>query len=229
MTPSIIPQLIGKDLRLVSRIVLAFVLVSLVFIGILSLLWDHVPVTVLANFGFIMLVGPAGTCGIVVLMKTNVLEKQKSTQPFIMSLPVTVKEFTQAKLWVNLPVFGLFWAAISAVGFYFVFGRGLFPLGAVPFVTMVFLGGFVAYTCILAVSLLSQSLGITVLCIALFEAATSGYLWTVVYLGPIAQNIWGAQAVWNPTAVAIVAVQVLVAVSAVAATLLIQNTKRDFI
>ncbi len=229
MTTSVVSHLVAKDLRLNSRIILAFCLVSLAFVAILSLLWDHVPFAVLANFGFILLVGPAGTCGIVVLMKTNVLEKEKSTQAFIMSLPITVREFTRAKLWVNLPVFGLFWAAITAAGFYFAFGRGLFPLGAVPFVTMVFLGGFVAYSCILAVSLLSQSLGITVLCIALFEAATSGYLWIVVFLKPIAQHIWDKQPVWNETAIAIVAAQVLVAVSAIAVTVLIQNTKRDFI
>ncbi|EGF93321.1 putative membrane protein [Asticcacaulis biprosthecium C19] len=229
MSTSIVPQLVGKDLRLLSRIILTFVVVSLIFIAILAAIWDHVPAVVQGNFGFILLIGPAGTCGIVMLMKTNVLEKEKSTQAFIMSLPVTVKEFTRAKLWVNLPVFGLFWAAISAVAFYFAFARGLFPLGGVPFVTMVFLGGFVAYTCILAVSLVSQNLGMTVLCIALFEMATSGYLWAIAFLNPISQHIWGAVAVWNPTAVGIVAAQLLVAVSVIVVTLLVQNTKRDFI
>jgi hypothetical protein len=229
MSPSIVSLLAGKDFRLVSKIVLVFGLLSAALIAILSLVWGHIPAVMAGNFGFILLVGPAGTCGIVVLMKTNVFEKEKSTQPFIMSLPLTVKEFTQAKLLVNLPVFALFWAVISAAGFYFAFGRGLFPPGAIPFITMVFLGGFVAYTLILAVSLLFQSLGITVLCIALFEMGTSAYLWTVVLLPPIAQHIWGAQAVWNPEAIAIVTAQGLVAVAAIMATLLIQNTKRDFI
>lgn len=229
MTPSIVPQLVGKDLRLMRPIILGFLLVSVIFIAILSFIWGNIPAPVAANLGFIMVIGPAATCGIVVLMKTNVFEKEKSTQPFIMSLPITVKEFTRAKLWVNLPVFGLFWLAVSVVGFFFVFGRGLFPLGAVPFVTMVFLGGFVAYTCILSVSLLSQSMPITVLAIALFEVGTSGYLWTVVFLPPIAQHVWGSQAVWNSTALGVVAAQGIVAVTVIAATLFIQNKKRDFI
>lgn len=172
MSQSIVLQLVGKDLRLMSPIILGFIVVSVVFIAILSLIWGHVPVPVAANLGFIMVIGPAATCGIVVLMKTNVFEKEKATQSFIMSLPITVKEFTRAKLLVNLPTFGLFWAAVSAIGFYFVFGRGLFPLGAIPFVTMVFVGGFVAYICILAVSLIFQSMPITVLMIAIFEVAT---------------------------------------------------------
>ncbi|MGA9659334.1 MAG: hypothetical protein WBQ60_09580 [Asticcacaulis sp.] len=229
MSASIVPQLVAKDLRLVRRILISFALVSLSFIVILSLLWGHIPPVVMGNFGFMMLVGPAATCGLVVLMKTNVFEKEKSTQPFIMSLPVTVKEFTRAKLLANLPVFALFWGVISIAGFYFAFGRGLFPLGAIPFITMVFLGGFVAYTCILATSLIFQSMPITVLCIAIYEVATSGYLWFVVFLEPISQNIWGPQAVWNPTAIGIVTAQVVVAIGVITATLLIQNTKRDFV
>lgn len=229
MSSSIVPQLIAKDFRLVSRILLSFAVVSLLFIAILAAVWGHIPDVVIGNIGFMMLIGPAATCGMVVLMKTNVFEKEKSTQPFIMSLPVTVKEFTRAKLWLNLSVFSVFWAAITAVSFYFAFWRGLFPLGAVPFITMVFLGGFVAYTCILAVSLIFQTMPITVLCIAMFEVATSGYLWAVVFLKPISDSIWGPQPVWNATSIAIVAAQVVVAVSAIALTLTVQNRKRDFV
>lgn len=229
MSASIVPQLVKKDFRLISGILLGFVVVSIVFIGILSLMFGHAPFAVLANLGFILLIGPAATCGIVMLMKTNVLEKEKSTQPFIMSLPITVKEFTQAKLLLNLPVFSAFWLAISVAAFYFAFGRGLLPLGAVPFVTMVFLGGFVAYNLILATSLLTQSLPITVLCIALFEVGTSAYLWTIVFFPPVGSYVLGPQAVWNTQAIAIVAAQAMVAILVPLLTLAIQNTKRDFI
>jgi hypothetical protein len=229
MSASIVPQLVIKDLRLMSPTILMFGLVSIIFIGIISLTWDHLPTAVKGNFGFIMLVGPAGTLGITLLIMTTVQEKQKSTQHFIMSLPITVKEFTRAKLWVNLPVFCLFWAAISAAGFYFAFGRGLLPLGALPFVSMVFWGGFVAYCCILAVSLTTQSLGITVLSIALFEVATSVYLWMIVYLPQISAHIWSAEVVWNPTTIGILAAQALTAVSVLALAMWVQNKKRDFI
>ena len=229
MSASIVPQLVRKDFRLMSRTIMMFSLVSLVCIGILAALYGHVPTWMLLNTGFVLLVSPVGTCGIVVLMKTNVFEKEKSTQPFIMSLPLTVKEFTRAKLLVNLPLFGGLWLVISAVGFYFAFGLGLFPLSTVPFVTMVFLGGFVAYTIILCVSLVFQSLGITVLSIAIIEMATSAYLSTIAYLDPIAHHIAGPQVVWNSAAIVIVMAQVGLAVSLIVGTVLVQNMKRDFI
>ncbi len=229
MSASIVPQLVRKDFRLVRGIVLSFVLVSLLLIMAVGFMEGRVPLVVSANLGFIMVMGPAAICGIVVLMKTNVMEKEKSTQAFIMSLPVTVREFTCAKLIVNLSVFTVFWLAITAAAFYFAFGRGLMPLGAVPFVTMVFMGGFLAYTLILSVSLLSQNLGLTVLCIVLFEIGTSAYMWIIAYLAPIREHIWGTAPAWNTTALTIVALQAALAVTAITTTLLIQGTKRDFI
>ena len=62
----------------------------------------------------------------------------------------------------------------------------------------------------------------------LTEVSTSGYLWTIVFLSPIAQHVWVAQAVWNPPAIGTMAIQVLVALSAISATLINQSKKRDF-
>lgn len=229
MSASIIPQLVKKDLLITRKTILICCLISITSIGILSLLYGNIPDFVFANIGFTFLVAPAAVCGIILLMKTNVDEKEKSTQIFIMTLPVTVKEFTLAKLLVNLPTFSAIWIVITAVAMYFCFGLGLFPLGTVPFITMVFLGVFVAYTCILSVSLLSQSLQMTILGIMFFEIGTSAYLWVIAYFDPISNYIYGPAAVWNTAATTIVTIQILIAVSAIAVTVFIQNGKKDFI
>ena len=229
MNNSIIPQLVRKDFLIMRKTILIFCLVSLVSIGILSMLYGRIPNWVLVNIAFIFLLAPAVTCGIVLLMKTIVFEKEKSTQLFVLSLPVTAKQLTLSKLLVNIPIFGAFWLVVSGVAFYFAFGLGVFPQGTVPFITMVFLGVFVAYICILSVSLLFQSLAITVLSIMIFELGTSAYLWTIVFLDPIQKHVYSSEAVWNSTAITIVTTQVVVAIFMISMTLHIQNKKRDFI
>lgn len=229
MSTSIVFQLVKKDFMLTRKVILICCLISLTSIGVFSALYGVIPNWVLVNIAFTLLAAPAATCGMILLMATNVHEKEKSTQAFIMSLPVTVKEFTLAKLLVNLPVFSAIWLVITAVAFYFSFSLDLLPLGTLPFLTMIFLGVFVAYTCILSASLLFQSLGITVLAIMTFEMSTSAYLWVIVFLDPIANHIYGPNIVWNSTAITIVIVQALVAVFAILATLFIQNRKRDFL
>ncbi len=229
MNDSIVPQLVRKDLLLWRRLILIFYGVSLACMALAGLLCGHVPNHVLVNLGFTLLVTPTGTLGVVLLMQTNVFEKTKSTQPFIMSLPVTAREFTMAKLLVNVPVFGALWLATAAAAFAFAFGLEVMPRGAIPMVTMTFLGVFVAYTGILGVSLLSQSLGTTILAIMFFEVGTSLYLWLAALLDPIRSHVWGPVAIWNGTAVAIVTAQAFLAVAALVATLTIQARKRDFV
>ena len=227
MNASIVPQLVRKDFLLWRRLILIFCGVSLTSIAAVGLLHGHVPNHALLNLGFTLVISPVGTLGMVLLMQTNVFEKAKSTQPFIMSLPVTVREFTLAKLLFNVPIFTALWLVATAASFWYAFGLGLLPPGAIPMVTMVFLGVFVAYTGVLSVSLLSQSLGTTILAILFFEMGTSAYLWVIVLLDPISKHVFGPVAVWNGAAVAVVIAQALAAVAAIAATLVVQTRRRD--
>lgn len=229
MTHSIIPQLVKKDLMIWRKMIFVFCLMSVLAIAGLSLAFGRIPNFVLMNIGFTILIIPVAACGIALLIQTNVFEKEKSTQVFIMSLPITVKEFTLAKLLVNLPVFGALWMVTAGVGFYFAFGLGLLPWGAVPFITMIFIGIFAAYCCILSISLLVQSLGATIFAIMFFEAGTSAALWVIAFLDPISKHVYGPTIVWNSTALTIVAVQALIAVLAIAGTIFIQNKKHDFV
>lgn len=229
MSTSIIAQLVKKDLLIMRKMILIFAFINLLAIAIVSILFGRVPNWAFINLAFVLLVAPAFTCGMVILFRTIVFEKVKSTQPFIMSLPVTVKEFTQAKLLVNIPVVFVLWLLASGVAFYFSFVRGAFPYGTLPFVTMIFLGALLAYICILSTGLLFQSHGITIISILIFELATSVYLWVVVYLDPIANHIYGPVSVWNSTAITVVIAQVLTAIIVIFMTIYIQNKKRDFI
>lgn len=229
MSVTIIPQLVKKDFLMMRKMLLVFVVMTLVAIVAISLLFGRVPNWAFANLAFTLLIAPVATCAMLLLMKTIVLEKQKSTQLFIMSLPVSVKEFTTAKLLVNLPVFTLFWLVITGVAFYYAFERGILPYGAVPFVVMVFVGIFIAYIGTLSTGLLFQSYGGTIFAMFFFELGTPAYLWIIAYMDSIAVHKYGPVSVWNSTAVGIVATQIFVAVVMLWVTVYVQNKKRDFL
>jgi hypothetical protein len=229
MSTSIIPQLIRKDFLMMRKMILIFCLMTLASIVVIGMLFGRVPNVVFFNLGITLLIAPVFTCGIVLLMKTIVMEKQKSTQLFIMSLPVTVKEFTLSKLLLNLPVFTVFWLVICAVAFYFSFWLGVFPYGTIPFITMIFLGIFVAYVGVLSVALIYQSYGVTIITMLFLELGTPAYLWIIAFMEPITSHVYGSEMVWNTTAMTIVTAQVVVAIFMIWMTLHIQNKKKDFI
>ena len=229
MSKSIVLQLVKKDLLIVRKTLIICCLISVACVGIISLLFGRVPNWAFYNLGITLLVVPVGTCGMILLMRTIVQEKDKSTQLFIMSLPLTVKEFTLAKLLVNLPPFFVLWLFITGTAFYFTFGLGVFPYGTLPFIAMIFLGVLTAYLGTFSVGLVYQSTGITILSMCLFELGTPAYLWIVAFLEPINSHVYGPQMVWNSTAIAIVATQLLVAVGMPLIAWNIQSRKRDFI
>lgn len=229
MNTSIIPQLVRKDFMIMRKTILIFCLVSILSIVVINMLFGHIPNWAFFNVGFTLLIIPSASCGILLVMKTIVLEKEKYTQAFIMSLPVTIKEFTLAKLLLNIPIFTLFWLVISGVAFYFSFGLGVFPYGTVPFVTMIFLGIFLAYIGILSVGILFQSMPITIISVMTFELGTAAYLWIIAYLEPINTHVYGPNMIWNSTAITIVTTQILVAIVVLLMTWHFQNKKRDFI
>ncbi len=228
MTGSIIPQLVKKDLLILRKTIVFYALVSFLSIVVVFLLFGKVSNVILMNIAFTLMLAPAATCGIVMLMRTNVMEKEKNTQLFIMSLPVSVKEFTWAKLLANLPVFSGFWLAVCVTAFYLVFGLELLPLGAIPFICILFLGVFVAYTCILCVSLVFQSLNFTVISLTVAELGTVAYLWFIALYEPINRHVYEPSPVWNTTAVSIVIAQIVVAVCMIFLTFHLQQKKRDF-
>jgi hypothetical protein len=229
MNRPIIARLIVKDLLIWRKLILIFCGASLACIGLLAVLCGRIPHVVFVNLGLTLLVTPTVALGIVLLIQTNVFERVRSTQNFIMSLPVTATDFTLAKLLVNIPVFAAVWLVTSLAGFYFAFGRGFLPAGSVPFLTMIFLGVFVSYCCILSVSLVSQSLGATVGALMFFDLVTPAYLWTILFLTPIGSFVDGPVAVWNSAAIAIVLLQAVAAVVAVSAAVFMQGHRRDIV
>jgi len=229
MSNSIIFQLARKDFLIMRKTIMIFCLVNLIAILIVSSLFGRLPGWAFINLGFTLLISPAFTCAIVVLMRTIVMEKEKSTQIFIMSLPVTVKEFTLAKLLINLPLFFALWLMITGVAFYFAFGLGIFPHGSIPFITMIFLGIFVAYISTLCAGLIYQSISVTILAMCGFELGTPAYLWIIAFWEPINSHVYGPHMVWNSTAITIVATQIFSAISMVLMTIYIQHKKQDFI
>jgi hypothetical protein len=229
MNTAIITRLIIKDLMIWRKLILIFSAVLVACIALLAIVHDRVPSQVFLNLGFTLLVTPTATLGIALLMQTNVFEKAKSTQHFIMSLPLTPTDFTLAKLLVNIPVFTVVWLVMAITGFYFAFGREMLPPGAVPYMSIVLLGVYVAYVGVLVVSLISQSLGMTVGAILFFDILTPAYLWSILYLKPIGSVIEGPVVVWNSAEIAIMALQIAAAVAAVAGTLFFQSRKRDIV
>lgn len=225
MTQPMIYKLVSNDLKINRIPILLWLLAA--FAGILVAYL--IPGLVAANIGFSLLASAIIGAGIHMIAHTILLDKAKGTHIFIMSLPLNFKQYTIAKLSVNMVVFYSMWALLSVACFYVTFSRGIFPLGSLPMMCMVLLSILPAYSLILSVCIITQSIGYTAFATVSSGFVTPAYLWAVVYLDSVGNYVWGNQAVWNATVYSVIIAQLLISILLPALTVMVQFRKKDFI
>ena len=224
MSASIIPQLVRKDLHIMKIPVLCWwagggaAVVATVVVGAGFFI-----------FGMILFVTGMAGAGVHAVMQTVVEERREQTLPFIMSLPITVREYTTAKLIANLAIFASVWLTLSAASFVVFIGPEGMPSGAFPYVTIVMVGIFLAYTIILATSLITESIGGSITAIVGANIVTQLFLFWVADLHGIRSVIGGNVAVWNWTVVTVLSAQLTVIAALIGLTYLLQCRKTDFV
>ena len=168
--------------------------------------------------------------GVHTVMQTVVGERSEHTLAFVMSLPITVREYTSAKLLANLAIFGPIWLTLSAVSCWLSFasGDGL-PGGTLPFALIVLVGIFFAYTVVLTASLVSESVGISVAAVVVGNVGKQIYLFGLAGLHGIQSGVDGPAPAWNSTELTILAIQILGIAGLFAITYVLQARKKDFI
>lgn len=221
---SIVWPLVQKDLKILKVPSIAWFSLGLVAIllAIADIGTELVP--------FIVFITAMYGAAIHPIMQTVVMERQDKVLAFVMSLPVSVRQYTTAKLIANLAVFTMVWGALSiaflAVGFA---GEGGIPDGAIPFATIILLTIFLAYTFILAVGLVGESVGFCTAAIGV--ASVSAHLfanWIVDHPG-LAPYLSADNATWTSGAIQVLTLQVLLIVGLIVATYFLQARKQDFL
>ncbi len=221
---SIVWPLVRKDLKILKIPSLAWFGLGVVAIllAIADIGTELVP--------FIVFITAMYGAAIHPIMQTVVMERQEKVLTFVMSLPVSVKQYTTAKMIANLAIFTMVWGALSITFFAVSFaGDGGIPKGAIPFSTIILLAIFVAYTFILAVGLVCESVGFCTAAIGV--ASVSAHLfasWLPDHPG-LAPYLADSSATWSAGAIQILLLQTLLIVGLIGATYFLQARKKDFL
>lgn len=224
MTQSIIRQLVWKDWHLMRNYVLLYW-----FGGFVAVAVTKFGGTLGDVIGFILFICALAGAGIHALFETIINEKKDQNLPFIMSLPVTVREYTVAKIIFNLGVFLSVWITLSAASFYVFIGDDGFPAGMAPMVTIILVAVLLAYVIMLSVSLVWPTMTPAMTAVMIGNIGTQGYVWWIASLYPVRSLMGGNVAVWNTTVLSILAIQMTLTVALLVACVLLQYRKKDFV
>lgn len=179
--------------------------------------------------GSILLITVLITVGIHLAMATVVEERKDQTLAFVMSLPVSPKEYTNAKIFANLLIFLFPWLALLVGSFAVIAGSAALPDGLIPFTAIVLLEIFASSVLILSVALVSESQNWTIGAIVFGNLFFQGFLYFVSHLPDIAQTMNGPRIVWSSAAVTLLAAEIATIALLVGLTFWLQSRKTDFL
>lgn len=224
MSNSIVKQLVLKDLRILRTPTLCWWLG-----GMASVVVAVFGGSALGTVSFILFVTCMAGAGVHAAMLSTVEERREQVLAFIMSLPISVREYTSSKLIANMICFGAVWLTLSAASFAVFLGEDGLPDGTRPLMVIILIGILLAYTIILATGLIFEALGPTIVAIVAANIGTQIYLWIIVELQGIRAYIGGDVAVWNSTVFSVMAIQTVAVVTLLAGTYFLQSRKSDFV
>lgn len=223
-TGRMIRQLVSKDWQLVRGPVMAYGLLALISLALMFL-----ENQLLFTVGSIVLITVVVIVGAQLVFGTVVNERKQQTLPFVMSLPITYMQYSAAKLIANLGIFLVAWLAIYTVVVAMIASRDGLANGLIPFSTIVLLELFIAFALTLAVAIVSESETWSVVVMSVGNVSVSIFIISMASIPAIGSHIHSPSAVWNSTAITIVAIEVALVLAIVCVSLFLQSRKHDFL
>ncbi|MDX1998931.1 MAG: hypothetical protein SF066_14540 [Thermoanaerobaculia bacterium] len=177
----------------------------------------------------VLLITALISIGIHLTMVTVVYERQQQTLAFVMSLPVSPRQYTLAKLAANLAIFGTAWAAITLATVAVIAHRSWVPDGLIPYALTILLQLFVGYLLTLSVAIVSESMAWTIGAIVVGNLLVQAVMFTLGRVPAVAAVLKTDTVRWAAPIPTILATEVAVMVVLVALTFWLQSRKTDFL
>ena len=179
--------------------------------------------------GLIMLVTVLIGIGAHFAFSTIIYERKEQTLPFVMSLPVSYREYTAAKIAANLSIFLIPWIALLVGSFAVISMSHPAPFGLVPFVAIMAVEILLSTCLIDAVALTTESQGWTIGAIIVGNLALNGIGYYVAHIPSIAKGMTGTSIQWTPAASTLLTIECALIVLLLGFTFLFQARRKDFI
>jgi ABC-2 type transport system permease protein len=179
--------------------------------------------------GTILLVTVLVTISAMLAMNLTVLERREQTLAFIMSLPVSYREYTAAKLASVTLIFLVPWLAFMVASIALLQFLPAMPHGLIPFVILTGVEIFMNCCIIAAVGLVTESQGWTIAALMVGNLALNGIGYVVAHIPAIGNGMFGSVPHWSATASALLAAELAAISLVLAGTFYFQSQKKDFL
>jgi ABC-2 type transport system permease protein len=224
MNYSMVKRLILKDWYLHRWTILSSLVAGAVTLGIIG-----TGQKAAFLLGIILLVTILIAVGAQLVMATTVIERKEQTLSFVMSLPISYREYTAAKILGNLLIFLVPWVVLLLGSFAVIVVMPGSPLGLIPYVAIMATEILVSTCLIISVAVISESQGWTIGAIMVGNLALNGFGYYVAHIDSIAKGLGGTSIQWSPAASALLVAEFATIALLLGLTFFFQARKKDFL
>ena len=222
--PPMIRHLVRKDWYFLRAPIFGYLAAGTVALALIAA-GNEGPVYI----GTVLLLTVLIALGIHLAMATVVQERTDHTLPFVMSLPISPRDYTAAKVLVNVILFLVPWLALTLGSMAVIAARKSLQDGLIPFVAVLMGEILASYALILATALVTESQAWTIGVMVTLNLAFQGFLYFASHLPSLAAVMKGDAVVWPPAALALLAAELAVILLALGLTFFFQARKTDFL
>ena len=224
MNASIVQRLISKDWYLLRKPVLGYVAGGLIALLLLAFGGNAA-----FNIGSILIITVLIALGMHVVMATVVGERTEHTLPFVMSLPISIAQYTLAKILANATLFVTGWLLISLGVCGVVLFRAGVPHGLILLSTIMLLYLLASYFVLLAVAITTESMGATIGTVVASNILLNVLMYALSTVPSISSTYDSAPIVWASAGLWVIASEAAVMMIALALTFIFQARKTNFL
>jgi ABC-2 type transport system permease protein len=161
-------------------------------------------------------------------MVTTINERKEQTLAFVMSLPVSWREYTAAKILANLTIFLIPWLLLTAGAICVLLLPGA-THGLVPFTAIMAVEMLVTTSLIVVAGIITESQAWTTVGIFASSLGINVLGYVFAHLRGISSYMWGNRVHWSPTAWIVLLAELLMVPLLLGLTFFIQSRKTDFL
>jgi ABC-2 type transport system permease protein len=213
-----------KDLYLSRRPLFAYFTAAIVCSAI-----NVVPQPTFAFVGFVLIMTVAIGSGMHLLGELLLSERNDQTRAFILSLPVSLLDYSVAKIAVVLTTFLIPWSTMFACSIVLTAVLPWGHVGAIPMLVVVFLELLAAYTLQLVTAIISESVGWTVCVMVACNVFLNLFLMKLFQVPEIEEMSKSDALTFSPLIMQIMCIELGIIVAALAVALAVQMRKRDLL
>jgi ABC-2 type transport system permease protein len=163
------------------------------------------------------------------VMLSAASERKQLTLPFVMSLPISYREYTISKIAGGMLIFFALWVPLVAAMVATILLTPGLPHGLIPFVLIMAVEILMTTCLVTVVAVTTESNGWTVASAQVGGLSLNAIGWSIVRLPEIGGWMRSPTVRWSGTATALLMAELAVIALMLAFTFFVQARKRDFV